>query len=158
MLFVVTPAVAAERFSTADEYGPHEKRVGAGFYLGDPTGVTVKGYLTPDLALDGIFSWSFIDDAFTIISDVTYDFFDIPVGAKGFTMPFYAGFGGKLGFDRHGKNDGKTIFAFRAPFGPALQFVRVPVELFLEVSPGLQVAPKTEFDMTGGVGARFYFF
>lgn len=142
---------------TPAEYGPKAKRFGAGIFLGEPTGVTFKGYLTKPLALDAYASWSFADDAFVIISDVTYEFLDIPVDTDNFTLPFYAGAGAKIGFDRKGKNKGKTTGGIRVPLGVAMQFVKHPIEVFFEVAPGIELAPSTEADVTGGMGGRFYF-
>lgn len=145
-------------FAASTAYGPESKRFGAGLYLGIPTGITVKGYLTEKWALDGIFAWSFTGEGFTLIGDATYDFFDIPVHASSFTLPFYAGVGGKLAFGRDGDDDGKTIAGIRVPVGVAMQFLRHPIEIFIEAAPGIEVIPEAEFDITGGVGARFYFF
>jgi hypothetical protein len=153
---VLTHQAAAAAESSS--YGPKSKRFGAGLYLGDPTGLTLKGYLTERLALDAIVAWSFIESSFTLIGDVTYDILDIPVNASSFTLPFYAGAGGKVGFDKGGNGDGETIAAIRVPVGVAMQFVNYPIEVFLEVAPGVQIIQETEFDLTGGIGARFYFF
>lgn len=136
-------------------YGPEARRFGAGLYLGEPTGLTFKGYVSDRMALDGLASWSFVDKAFTLIGDMTYDFFDIPVHDNRLTLPFYAGIGGKLGI-RSDPGD-RTVGGIRIPVGLALQLVQYPIEVFFELAPGIDVAPATEFDLTGGLGARFYF-
>jgi hypothetical protein len=41
--------------------------------------------------------------------------------------------------------------------GLAYAFADVPIDLFLEVAPILNVVRDTEFDLEGGIGARFYF-
>lgn len=138
-------------------YGPEGKRFGAGIYLGEPTGITLKGYPGPRLAIDGIAAWSFYENSVTFIGAVTYDFIDIPVSTSVITLPFYAGVGGKLAIDRGGKDDGRTTFGLRVPVGIAVQYTRHPVEIFFEVAPGLRLVPATDFDLTGGVGVRFYF-
>lgn len=137
------------------DYGPESKRFGIGLYLGEPTGFTGKGYLTDQLAIQGILSWSFVDDAFTIIGDVTYDVLDIPVDVRAFTLPFYIGAGVKVGIN--GGKDDNTLVGIRVPLGVAMQFVNHPVEVFFEIAPGVGVAPETDFDISGGVGGRFYF-
>lgn len=150
--------IAGVAYAGADPYGPKGKRFGAGLFLGEPTGITLKGYVSRQLAIDGFASWSFVDEAVTFIADATYDFFDIPVKSQHFTIPFYAGFGGKLALDRGGRNDGKTLFGLRVPVGVAMDFVKYPIEIFLEVAPGVELIPATDPDVTGGLGARFYFF
>ncbi len=144
--------------SETTAYGPKGRRFGAGIIAGEPTGISLRGYVSSRVALDLIASWSFLDDALTLIGDVTYDFFDIPVNTNSFSLPFYAGAGGILGFGQRGKNDGRTIVGVRVPVGVAMQFINHPVEVFFEVAPGVQLAPSTKFDITGGIGVRYYFF
>lgn len=151
-LFCFMPLV-----STAQDFGPNHRRFGLGIIAGEPTGVTGKGFLSNRLAFSGIASWSFLDDAFTLIGDFTYEVLEIPVSAREITLPFYVGGGAKLGFDRGGTNDGDTLFGVRVPVGVAAQWVNHPVEVFLEVGPGIELIPETEFDITGGLGVRYYF-
>lgn len=136
-------------------HGPEGKRFGAGLYLGEPTGLTFKGYLTPRLAVNGIVAWGLRDEAFTVIGDVLYEFLDIPVDSSVLTFPFYAGVGMKLGFNA-GPND-RTVAGIRIPVGVALQWINHPFEVFAEIAPGMEVAPSTRFDLMGGIGGRFYF-
>ena len=154
---VAMVAMSAVSWAESSAYGPKGKRFGAGLYMGEPTGITLKGYVSERLAIDGIAAWSFSEDAVTFIMDVTYDFVDIPINSSTLTLPFYAGAGGKIALDRGGRDDGRTTGAIRVPVGIALQFTNHPVEVFFEVGPGVQVAPDTRFDLTGGVGVRFYF-
>lgn len=140
----------------AGDFGPKEKKLGAGIVLGDPTGFTAKGYVAPKFAVDAYLSWSFVEDAFTIIGDVTYDFLEIPVKTDKITLPFYAGAGAKVGTSRGRTN--QTVVGLRIPVGIAAQFIKYPVEIFLEIAPGMELSPATEADLTGGIGGRYYFF
>lgn len=140
----------------AKDFGPEQKRFGLGIIAGEPTGITAKGYLTPKVAVSGIASWSLVNESFTLISDVSYQFFDL-ADTSTVSVPFYVGAGALLGFDQGGKNDGKTLFGVRVPVGVSVQWDNHPFEVFLEVAPGIEMVPDTEFEMTGGVGARFYF-
>ncbi len=158
MLAVSLPVFARNHSSTNNSpspYGPEGKRFGAGIYVGEPTGITLKGYLTSKLAIDGVAAWQFRHDTFVVIGDVTYDFLDIPIDSHVVTLPFYAGGGMKLGFNR-GPNDDMVV-GLRVPVGVAVQWVKAPVEIFAEIAPGIEVAPSTEFDLMGGIGVRFYF-
>lgn len=152
LMLAVAPLAMAE---TPSPYGPEGKRFGAGIYLGEPTGFTLKGYPSERFALDGIAAWSFSEEAFTIIGDATYDILDIPVESSVITLPFYVGGGVKIAINA-GRNN-LTTFGMRVPVGLAVQWVKYPVEVFLELAPGVGIAPDTEFDLTGGLGARFYF-
>ncbi|MDP2599618.1 MAG: hypothetical protein Q8P84_02650 [Deltaproteobacteria bacterium] len=155
---VLVLLVSATSFAISP-YGPEGKRFGAGLYLGEPTGITLKGYLTEQLAINGVAAWSFTTDSLMVIGDVVFDFFDIPVDSDAVNIPFYAGAGAVISIDGGrgaGRSDGTTA-GVRIPVGVAFQWTRHPVEAFVEVGPGVRLAPNTEFDLTGGVGARYYF-
>ncbi len=146
---------AHNAYASTDAYGPQNKRFGVGIIAGEPSGLSLKGYLSSQLAIDAIVAWSFVDDSLTLVGDVIYDFFDIPVNTSKVTVPFYAGAGARIGFNA-GKND-KTKVGIRIPVGVAVQWTQYPIEVFIEAGPGIEVAPETEFDISGGIGARFYF-
>lgn len=155
--FCAVTLFAVALLAGGSEYGPKGKRFGAGIIAGEPTGISLKGYLSRYLALDGIASWSFVDRGLTLIGDVTYDFLDIPLSSSSVTLPFYAGVGGKVAIRPRGRDDHKTIVGIRVPVGVAVQWINYPVEVFFEAGPGIDLVPKTQFDITGGIGARYYF-
>ncbi len=157
ILFVAAMSLSFTSLLSAEKrsaYGPQSKQFGAGLYLGEPTGFTLKGYPTERLAFDGILAWSFVDKSFTIIGDATYDVYEIPVKSSVITLPLYAGGGLKIAI--HGGTD-RPIVGLRIPVGVSVQFIRHPIEIFAEIAPGVGIAPATEFDLTGGIGTRFYF-
>ncbi len=161
MIFMIVASlfISASAMAGGEPYGPEARRFGAGLYLGEPSGITLKGYLSKYLAIDGIFAWSFIDHGLTIIGDVTYDILDIPFTSKGtVTFPFYVGAGGKVAI--HGKHEGRrrTIVNIHVPVGIGAQWQKYPVEIAFEASPGIAVYPDTEFDISGGFAVRYYFF
>lgn len=143
---------------STDPYGPKARRFGAGIILGDPTGISLKGYVSSRIAIDAIASWSFVNDALVLIGDLTYDILDIPVNARSFTLPFYIGAGAKVGFVQRGNRDGETLVGVRVPVGVGMQFINYAIEVFFEAAPGIELSPETEFDFTGGIGIRYYFF
>jgi hypothetical protein len=71
------------------------------------------------------------------------------------TLPFYVGVGGFL--ETSEGNDNHTEGGILVPVGLAVQWTKYPVEAFIELAPGVAVAPDTEFELMGGIGARFYF-
>ena len=160
LLMLYLSMFAAVQTFAADAKGPENSRFGAGVYLGDPVGFTAKFYLTDRVALDSVLAWSFVDESFTMLGDVTYDFFELKVKKhqRDVSVPFYAGVGAKVAFDEDKNGDDETTGGMRIPVGLAVQWKDYPVELFVELAPGVQFAPETEFDFTGGIGARFYFF
>lgn len=154
---LIAMVVSVNALADATGYGPKGKRFGAGIYLGEPTGITLKGYLTPKLAIQGMGAWSFVDNSILGAADVTYDFVNIPVDSSTVKLPFYAGVGGWIGSDRRGRDAGRTVGGIRVPVGVAVQFQNHPVEISFEVAPGVQVAPSTRAEVMGGIGIRFYF-
>ena len=90
-----------------------------------------------------------------MLSDATYEFLDIPVDTHVITLPFYAGVGAKLSI--HDGSGDETEFGIRIPVGLAVQWTEYPVEVFAEIAPGIDITPSSEFDLMGGIGARFYF-
>jgi hypothetical protein len=74
------------------------------------------------------------------------------------TFPVYIGVGGKVGIRGKKDNERKTIVGIRVPLGVGAQWTSIPLEVYAEVAPGIEVVPGTEFDLTGGVGVRYYFF
>lgn len=157
-LMAAVMIVVLPQFSFADDYGPQNRRLGVGIIAGDPTGVTVKGYVSPRTAINGIASWSFIDDAFTLIGDVTYDLFEIDTRLQPLSLPFYVGAGGKFTANNKNTPGSDSSFGVRVPVGVAAQFKKIPLEISLEAGPGIELVPETEFDITGGIAARFYFY
>jgi len=61
--------------------------------------------------------------------------------------------------DQYGHNCHDTTFEFGAhlPVGLDMLFTSVPIELFLEVAPGLRILPFVDFAVFGGFGARYFF-
>jgi len=72
---------------------------------------------------------------------------------NGDEMPLYFGIGARMilidNFD--------DIVGIRFPIGLAYMFHRLPFDIFGEVVPILDLAPDTDFDLEGAVGARFWF-
>jgi len=150
---------ACNVYAGSEPYGPQDKRFGAGIVVGEPTGISLKGYIVRNLSIGTIGAWSFNDEALTLIGDVLYDFFDIKTKENRISLPFYAGVGAKIavGSDKNGSHN-ETIFGIRVPVGIAAQWKKYPIEVFAEIAPGIDVVPDTSFDLSGGVGIRWYFF
>jgi hypothetical protein len=128
--------------------------IGVGFIAGEPTGLSLKAWLTEESAVDAGFAWSFSDKtSFHIHADYLWHNYTLLPVSQG-ELPVYAGVGARIKFKD--KND-DTRFGVRIPVGIAYHFPNVPVDIFAEVAPVLDLAPDTEFDINGGVGVRYYF-
>ncbi len=156
-IFALTLITSVMTPAHADPYGPAERRFGLGLVAGDPTGVTGKFYLANNLAIDGYASWSFIDESLTLMSNLLYTFAHLPIDSSSLQFPVYLGAGARLGFDKGGKNDDKTLFGARIPVGTAIHWDEINLEVYAEIAPGVEMIPQSEFDLTGGIGIRYYF-
>jgi hypothetical protein len=124
---------------------------GIGIILGEPTGLSCKAWTTEATAFDVAAAWSFTDDgAFHIHADYLYhrfDLFDLESGS----LPLYFGIGGRIKF----LDD--TRASLRLPVGIDYFFGGAPLDAFFEVVPMLDLAPETEFDISAGIGLRYFF-
>ncbi|MDG5816490.1 hypothetical protein QA601_15440 [Chitinispirillales bacterium ANBcel5] len=120
-----------------------------GVILGQPTGLSGKYWAGERTAFDAGASWSFSDASFELYADILYhySFIDMDEGV----IPLYVG-AGAVTFLR----DDFAIGA-RFPFGLSYLFDDIPVSLFAEIAPIVEIIPETGFTLNGGVGARFTF-
>lgn len=128
-----------------------DKKMGAGFILGEPTGFSFKYWLTDKTALDAGFAWSFVDEnAFQIQADYlihNFNLFKFPEGK----LPFYFGIGGRLKFSDDAK------LGVRVPLGVSWIFNEGAFDIFFEVVPILDILPETDFTISAAIGGRYFF-
>ncbi len=143
-----------------------DRSFGLGFILGEPTGLSVKGYISDDRAIAGGLAWSLQSgNAMHVHVDYLFHSFNSIKVNKG-RLPLYYGPGVRLRtwsdgrYWNHGEwhdLDGRTDLAVRFPVGLAYEFEDAPLDVFLEVVPAIGIIPSTYFDMDGGLGMRFWF-
>ena len=128
-----------------------DKNFGLGIILGEPTGVSAKLWTSSSNAFDFAAAWSFKGDGHLLLqADYVWHIFNlIPVSSG--KLPFYVGIGGRIIFA-----DDPLIGA-RVPLGLDYLFADAPVDIFVELVPILDLAPETDFDFGGGIGARYWF-
>jgi len=143
---IITFIIVCSGFS----FSQNEK-MGAGVILGEPTGVSLKYWLTESTALDAGFAWSFVDEnAFQIQADYIIHNFNLIKVEKG-KLPFYFGIGGRLKFSTD------VILGVRVPLGLDYIFSDEPIDIFLEFVPILDLLPKTDFTIGAAIGGRYFF-
>lgn len=149
-LTATNTTLAGSNTSVSDMSG----KFGIGFTFGEPTGPSLKYFFSDTVAIDGAFGWSLHDHTdFYIQSDLLWHNFDLIPVSQG-KLPVYFGAGGLLRFRNSGEDD---QFGIRAPVGVSYLFDGVPVEVFAEVGPALDLTPSLRGEFTGGVGIRFWF-
>jgi hypothetical protein len=126
---------------------------GLGATLGEPLGVNGKLWLSEKTAVDAGVGWSFGDqDGVQVHADFLYHKFDLFQVSSG-QMPLYFGIGGRVKFVDRGDNRA----GIRGPVGISYLFPNSRWEVFGEVAPILDLAPKTSLEWNGGIGFRYYF-
>ncbi len=145
---VVATAVASPASAQDD------KTFGIGFIIGEPTGIDAKLFLNNERALEFAAAWSLSgDNDFRLQGDYLfhrYGLFDLKNQDE---MPLYFGIGAR-GVLAENQDD---VFGIRFPVGLAYMFANYPFDIFVAIVPILDVAPETDFDLEGAIGARFWF-
>ena len=159
---------AGARAASATEVG-YGRKLGLGFVLGDPTGLSAKYWVSSTNALDFGLGFTNYGAGFgPSCYDSNgvrhcYGYFDTSVNVDylwqsnivrgSAQLDWYIGAGGRViifggrGFD----------VAARAPIGLALMFNNPNfLEVFFELVPALYLLPPG-FTIEGGLGVRFYF-
>lgn len=129
-----------------------EKGFGAGILLGEPTGVSLKGWLSPTTAVDAGIGWSFRNDGgFHLHADYLFHNFDVFHTTE--RLPLYYGIGGRLETASHTD----AHLGIRMVVGVDMLFRSAPFDIFFEIAPVLDLAPTTEGTVNAGIGGRFWF-
>lgn len=129
--------------------------VGLGVIIGEPTGISLKSWVSASTALDLAAAWSFTDyEAFQFHLDYV---FHHPRLVET-NLPFYYGLGGRLKLkDNDDDDEDDAHIGVRFPLGLTYLFRNAPLDFFIEAVPVLDLAPETEVNVNAAIGMRFYF-
>ena len=148
-----------------------EPRLGAGVFIGIPTGATGKFWLNKTYAVDATLAYSF-GGWLMGYADYLYNFRHLFRGDYGSATRFvthlnpYFGAGilafisaGTYTKDRSFYSDRDTSggFGVRAPVGVEWMPGKPPLGVYVELAPGFGLVPSAFFIFQGGFGARYYF-
>lgn len=130
--------------------------VGVGFQAGAPTGLNLHFRNTKPMRLDLLFAWDFDDDDRDFFFVNVHGLFFKPLSASP-RFNFYYGPGAYIGVRDHNRRDrdDDTVLGFSGNFGINVEIERF--DIFLQLTPRLDLVPDTDFDIGGGLGARFFF-
>ena len=125
---------------------------GMGIILGNPTSVSVKLWTGKVTAIDASLGYRY-GSANHLYLNTDFLFHLWAIEKEEGTIKVYLGAGAGLGFVSD------LSFSIRAPVGAALFLDNIPLELFAEPVPTLQVFGEGDirFRMEGYLGARWYF-
>jgi hypothetical protein len=132
--------------STAQERG-----FGIGVMMGEPTGLSAKGWITSRSAFDGGLAWSFRGDGYMHAHmDYLWHFTEV-INSTQQVIP-YLGIGGRL----TGFRSAATV-GVRVAGGLAWLPSGSPLDVFVEIAPIVDIVPETRASANAGVGLRIYF-
>jgi hypothetical protein len=124
---------------------------GLGFIAGLPSGFSGKLWLNNTNAVDMLVGFNPGDDFLQVRADyVWHEYSLFPVSAG--QLPLYYGMG--AGTEISG---GGLSLLVRGVVGIDYLFPRAPLDAFFELGPGIRAFPSTGFDMSAGLGMRFFF-
>jgi hypothetical protein len=130
-----------------------DKKIGAGLLVGEPTGFTFKSWISETEAVDASIAWSLNEkEKLTLHVDLLKHKFNLIEFDKGKT-PVYYGLGSRLTVIEGSSSE----LGIRGVGGIEYIFDTVPIELFLEIGPVIQIVPGTVMDISGGFGIRYYY-
>jgi hypothetical protein len=145
------PAVLFMIFFLEGAMLAQDKGVGIGIIVGEPTGISLKNWLSHNTAFDAGVAWSFEGDGdFHLHADYLIHNFNVFKPRKG-RLPLYYGVGGRLKFSS------KTRLGVRGVIGIDYLFAKAPFDVFLEVVPILDLVPGTDFKFNAALGFRYFF-
>ncbi|MBE0479179.1 DUF3996 domain-containing protein [Candidatus Aerophobetes bacterium] len=128
--------------------GAQEKGFGIGIILGEPTGICFKKWMDENTAFAGAVAWSlFHPSALHVHLDYL---FHRRVQRESYF--FHYGIGGRIKFE-----EGESRIGVRIPLGITYPFQGTTVDMFVEISPLLDLAPATEFGVNAAIGFRYFF-
>ena len=128
--------------------GPISAQTSVGIILGEPTGLSAKQWLGEGSSLDLAVAWSFIDTgSFYVHLDYQQHFDDLDIDEG--NLLWFVGGGAKLSVGQ------QLNLGIRIPIGLVYEFDSVPIEVFIEAAPGMDVFPAVQFNGGGGIGIRY---
>jgi hypothetical protein len=128
-----------------------ERGLGLGIIVGEPTGLSIKGWTSSRTAIDAGIAWSFRREGYMHAHvDYLWHFEDI-INTRQQVIP-YLGVGGRVLGREHSSRVGIRIAG-----GLAWLPQGAPLDVILEMAPIIDLAPETELSANVGIGVRFFF-
>jgi hypothetical protein len=124
---------------------------GAGLMIGEPTGISIKSWVSTNTAWDAGIAWQLRQGGkMHFHADYLWHKYGLIKVRRG-RLPLYFGVGGRL------LSSGEPHIGVRGVIGLDYMFEQAPVDIFLEIVPIFELVPGTDVDFNGALGARYYF-
>jgi len=132
-----------------------DRGFGIGAVIGSPDGLSYKAWITDEAAVAGAVSFTISNNTSSFYTRADflmhkfYENLDWEVGTL-----YYSYGGGVSVLWRQFAND--SIYGVRLPSGVGFNFTDVPIDLFFEIAPTIDISPDFRFGFAGALGFRFY--
>ena len=142
--------LASSQVSNAQQSG-----IGLGAILNGPTGVSVKVWLTEDLAVDGALGLQISENFQSVYvhSNILYhnNSLNEELNLNSASLRTYYGAGLRAVFQ-----DFNDIVGLRLPLGLTYSLTNAPLGTFFELVPTFDIEPAFQFSFAGAIGLRYY--
>ncbi len=156
VLIVLVVATTAWAASPPAVNAVHPGLFELGFALGEPTGISAKLWFDRTSALEAIAAWTFTQGALELSADYLLTFPDL-LKVQSAAFPLFVGIGGLARVSATTTGPAALTIGLRVPLGVLYVFARAPLEISLEVVPGMSLFPATAFMAMGGLAVRYCF-
>jgi hypothetical protein len=143
-------AALAPGAARAQGFAP-ENGFGIGFVLGKPSGLTASLPIGDARAINAVLGYDLAGDANLFLQG---DYVWIRPGIVPVESGRVSLYYGPGAYARLARN---PAIGVRAAVGVDYRFAEAPLQIFLEVGPGVNVLPDTEVGVGAGLGLRYYF-
>jgi len=120
--------------------------LGVGLSLGNPTGLSVKAWISHTNAIQVGVGWNYHNDSYVEAEYLMHSLHAIKSKEQ---FPLYYGPGITLG--------SSNTLGIHFLGGIAWCSRNTPIDIFLHVSPVLYLTPSSEFDVEAALGIRYFF-
>ena len=136
--------------------------LGLGLMGGNPSGLSLKVWTGPHIALDAGLGYStWYGHALTFHGDVLWHTNSLLQSSQDGYLPLYIGLGARVAMADESHHYPDMRVGLRVPFGLEYVFASVPIGLFLELVPTFDLTGVPEskgfFGPQGSIGFRYYF-
>lgn len=139
-------------------FAAHPQGIGLGLMGGDPSGFSAKIWTGPHTAFDAGLGYSYwwYGQALQVHGDALWHSRSLIQAENGY-LPLYFGLGARIKLADRARELPDMRVGLRIPFGVEYVFTEIPVGLFLELVPVIDLVPGMNFGGNSSVGIRYYF-
>lgn len=153
--FIATAAFCCSLLLLSQISLAQQSGVGVGGILNGPTGLSVKVWLSDDLAVDGALGLQLSENfqSVYIHSDILYhnNSLNEELDLNNASLRSYYGAGVRVVFQ-----DFNDIVGIRLPAGITYSLTNAPLGTFFELVPTFDIEPSFQFSFAGAIGLRYY--